>query len=431
MTTLTGAVVLGMATCVHAQVDTSIAQKKALSRRAAEADAYRNLAECIRGLQINSDTYVQDFVAESDTIRGAMDDFIKGVRLGEPRWFDDLSCEVPAEVTVAKVVETLKEVHTRYYKGDRIKGSDFRDMEQRIEKKVIQVVGMGAPREDLPPDLPQGVAEKIGAPATAPEPFVPDLWRQMGPSARMMAIRAAELDAKRKLLERIKGLRITSDTLVRDFVAETDSVTAQAQGLVVGARRIREYLHADEPIAEVTVEVPVESVVTIVKQLHTRTIQGDDIKGTDLSQVKQSIKGQSFQATGMGIPPQRLIDRYQAQANLPQLQFPEWATERITMKGNGAIPADMVGTAQGKLMAARAAELDAKRKLAEYVKGLTIRSETKVKDFVAEHDEIASHVDAVLVGSTVESTTFEGDMAEVVVAIPGMEIWDVLNNVMR
>ena len=34
-----------------------------------------------------------------------------------------------------------------------------------------------------------------------------------------MAKRAAEVDAKRKLLERIKGLRVTSDTTVRDFVA--------------------------------------------------------------------------------------------------------------------------------------------------------------------------------------------------------------------
>src|SRR5262249_38124918 len=142
-----------------AQVDTSAAQKKLLSKRAAEADAYRKLAECIKGLQITSDTYVKDFVAESDTIRAAMDDFIKGVRLGEPKWHSDMSCEVPAEVTVAKVIECLKECHTRFYKGNRVQGKDIVDMERKIEKKVISVVGMGAPREDLPPDLPQGVAE--------------------------------------------------------------------------------------------------------------------------------------------------------------------------------------------------------------------------------------------------------------------------------
>ena len=64
-----------------------------------------------------------------------------------------MSCEVPAEVTVAKIVATLKEVHQRYYKGDRITGKDIAQMVQRIQKKVIKVVGMGAPREDLPPPI--------------------------------------------------------------------------------------------------------------------------------------------------------------------------------------------------------------------------------------------------------------------------------------
>src|SRR6476646_4447712 len=78
-----------------AQVNVADAQNKLLSKRAAEADAYRKLAEAVKGLQITSDTYVKDFVAESDEIRSELDQFIKGVRLGKPRWFEDLSCEVP------------------------------------------------------------------------------------------------------------------------------------------------------------------------------------------------------------------------------------------------------------------------------------------------------------------------------------------------
>ena len=65
--------------------------------------AYRKLAESIKGLQIKSDTHVKDFVTESDVIEADLNAFIRGVRLGEPTWYEDLSCEVPAEVTVAKV----------------------------------------------------------------------------------------------------------------------------------------------------------------------------------------------------------------------------------------------------------------------------------------------------------------------------------------
>jgi len=422
-------VAAGFAVPVLAQ-DVDTAQKKLLSQRAAQADAYRKLAEAIKGLQITSDTYVKDFVAESDTIRADMDTFIRGVRLGPPKFYEDLSCEVPAEVTVAKVIETLKEIHTRDYKGDKIKGSDFVQMNQRIEQKVIKVVGMGAPRPDLPPDLPAGVEGVIGTPPKLPEPAIPAMWIKIGPQGRMMAIRAAELDAKRQLLERIKGLRITSDTIVRDFVAESDQITAQAQGTLIGAQIVRTYLHFDEPIAEVTVEVPLESVITTIRELHTRSIQGDRVKGTDIEEAVRSIKTKTFQATGQGIPPKNILQAYNAKAT-PQQQIPPWAMNPIRMDGSGVPPADKAGTAQGKLMAARAAELDAKRKLGEHIQGLQITSQTKVKDFVTEHDEIRTQMDAFLVGAVVEDTKFDGETARVTVSVPGMQVWEMISQRMR
>ena len=113
-------------------------------------------------------------------------------------------------------------------------------------------------------------------------------------------------------MSRIKGLRVTSDTIVRDFVAESDTITAHAMGKVIGATVVRTYLHDDEPIVEVTVEVPIESVISVIKELHTRTIQGDHVKGTDISNVTRSIKSRTFRATGMGIPPQRYLQAYNA-----------------------------------------------------------------------------------------------------------------------
>ena len=53
-------------------------------------------------------------------------------------------------------------------------------------------------------------------------------------------------------------------------------------------------------------------------------------------------------------------------------------------------------TAQGKLRAARAAELDAKRRLVEQVYGLSLSSTTTVRDFVTENDEIETQVNALL-----------------------------------
>ena len=262
-------------------------------------------------------------------------------------------------------------------------------------------------------------------------PPIPELWKKIGPKGRLTAQRAASVDAMRKLVERIIGLRINSETIVRDFVAESDQIQTFAQGKLIGAQEVRTYYHHDEPICEVTMEVPLESVITIIKELHTRSVRGDDIKGLDITQVSQSIKTQTFQATGTGIPKQEYLVAYNKQV-APAAQIPDWAQSPIRMTGNGVPPADKAGTPQGKLLAARAAELDAKRKLGEHINGLVIRSNTLVKDFVAEHDDIQTQMQAVLVGSSVEKTQLVADgTAQVTVAVPGMQVWEIFSTYTR
>lgn len=421
---VTAVVMLGIGVPLHAQ-DISREQTKLMAKRAAEADAYRKLAEAVYGLQINSRTYVQDFVAESDDIRTDVDAFIKGVRLGTPTWYDDGSCEVPAEVTVARVVETLRSAHSRHYKGDSIKTSDFEAMTSRIEKQVIKVTGMGAPRPDLPPDLPVGAVEMLGpAPGDwAPRAPIPDIWNQVGPQGRLMAIRAARVDALRRLAERIKGLRLTSRTQVRDFVAESDIITTEMNTFLVGAEEVGPpYLHHNQLIAEVTLRIPTEQVVTTVKQLHSRHYKGDDVKGHDVESIVRTVVKREFEATGNGVPPPQYLRRFNETAIVP---LPEWAMSPLEVVGEGTDPA--IDTPQGRLKAARAAELDAKRKLAEQIAGLRLHAETVVREFVAERDEVATMVDAVIRHATVTRTEFTSDTARVTVSIPGMQVWAVFN----
>jgi len=426
--TVFGAWLLAGLTWAAAQ-DVSPEQQKLLAKRAAEADAYRKLAEAVYGLQINSRTYVKNFVAESDDIRGDVDTFVKGIRLGTPTWYEDGSCEVPAEVTVAKVVETLRSAHDRYYKGDEIKTSDFESITRRIEKKVIKVLGMGAPRPDLPPDLPAGAAELLGPPPPgAPKPAIPAIWTKLPVQARLRALQAARVDAQRRLAERIKGLRLTARTQVRDFAAESDVITTELNAYLVGMEEVGSYLHNDEFIAEVTLRVPTEQVITTIKELHSRhyTDDPDDTRGHDIEDIVKTVVKKDFEATGMGVPPREYLRAYNEAA---AVQMPDWSMSAIEAQGQGTDPE--IGTPQGKLRAARAAELDAKRKLAERIAGLKIQSETLVRDFVSQHDEIRSLVDAILVDAAVTKTDFAADGATVTVAVPGMKVWGVVNEAQR
>lgn len=73
------------------------------------------------------------------------------------------------------------------------------------------------------------------------------------PNARPMAIRAAKVVALRNILETVNGVRIDSETIVKDFAVDSDVVRSQVQGVVRGARQVKvEYM------SDGTVEVIME-----------------------------------------------------------------------------------------------------------------------------------------------------------------------------
>ena len=122
-----------------------------------------------------------------------------------------------------------------------------------------------------------------------------------------------------------------------------------------------------------------------------------------------------------GVPPQKFLN----QARSAGVSMPDWMGETIAAVGQGTD--NRITTAQGKLKAARAAELDAKRKLAEQVFGLTISSNTTVRDFITQYDEIASQVHAVLAGAVADPADFSGEVAHVRVSMPAAKVWSVIN----
>ena len=408
---------------VAAQDPAAAAQNKLLARRAAEADCYRKLAETVYGVQITSDTYVRDFVAESDEIRSAVDTFVKGIRLGPPRYYEDGTCEVDAEVTVANMVTEIKRIHKEHYKGRVIHTTDIEHIKDVLKTKVIRVTGAGAPRPDLPAGLPEGIEDVItAAPATyLPARSIPPIWRSVPAQARLMAQRSARVVAMRKLLERIKGLRLTSSTLVRDFITESDEIAAHADGLVLGAAEVGLYLHSDELIAEVTLEVEVEKVIEKIKELYTEYYRGHQVTSEDITDIQKTAHRRRIRATGAGVPPSRFL----AQARSAGVDFPDWMERQLRATGQGTD--DAIDTAQGKLRAARAAEIEAMRQLADQVYGLSVSASMTVRNFLTRNEEITTQVEAVISGAIAGPPSFSGDTATVTVSMPAAEVWSVVH----
>jgi hypothetical protein len=76
-------------------------QVRLLAERAAKADAYRNLLERVKGVRIEGETTVQDFIARNDIIRTRVDGVLRGARVTSSRVMPDKTYEVELEVRIA------------------------------------------------------------------------------------------------------------------------------------------------------------------------------------------------------------------------------------------------------------------------------------------------------------------------------------------
>lgn len=61
----------------------------AVQRRVAQLDAYRQLAEAVRGVHVTSETTVEMYELVSDTIRTELDTFLKGQQVVSEGWLED------------------------------------------------------------------------------------------------------------------------------------------------------------------------------------------------------------------------------------------------------------------------------------------------------------------------------------------------------
>jgi len=83
------------------------------------------------------------------------------------------------------------------------------------------------------------------------------------PQARPMALRAAQVDAYRNLLETVQGVQIDSKTTVKDFAVESDVINTAISGMVKGAQIVKKEYLSDGTV-EVTVRMPLSGLAKAI-----------------------------------------------------------------------------------------------------------------------------------------------------------------------
>lgn len=95
-----------------------------------------------------------------------------------------------------------------------------------------------------------------------------------------------------------------------------------------------------------------------------------------------------------------------------------WSAGTVFAHGYGVAPEEYAGTGKARLLARRAAQLDAYRNLAEIVDGVRVNSQTRVQELMLASDTVRTQVESVIKGALMVKDHYQNEVATVTMQIP-------------
>ncbi|MBM3887640.1 MAG: hypothetical protein FJ388_00795 [Verrucomicrobia bacterium] len=242
-------------------------QKRLEAIRVADVDAMRLLVERVCGVQLTSDTTIHDLLLASDDIASEVERTIRGVSTTEePKYLKDGSLQVVRAVKLREVLDVLTaKLKTKTSETGVITQEELLKFERKHQDTVVDVMGNGA--------LPDSEGLK-----------------------KIQAKRAAEIDAYRKLLERLMGVQITSQTSVKKCVLESDFIGARAAEWVKGAKPVKIEYERDGS-CEVSMQIKFTEIFRVIKK-YTKT----GVDAQDWVKIETEYADKTFTEIGRGAP---------------------------------------------------------------------------------------------------------------------------------
>jgi hypothetical protein len=415
-------------------------QEKLLAKNAAVRDAQRNLLERIKGLRIDGNSTVRDFVTQSDQINTALSEWLRGATVvpGSETWDGELY-RLEMQVTLEQVRAAIEQIQRTYPSGRTYVTENMTTVNKEV---VIKAPGQGTSRAAAMVAPPAGAPPVYGGAAAIVPRQIPPGWETVTAQGRLLAERAARADALRKLAERIRGVKIDANTTVRDFVTQADVINTQFQTKLAGARQIGPTRFLPDQTCEVDLEVTIQDVTKWLTETQ------DWLRHPDAPHLDRPLRTYQFEKimdfgpertlreTGAGVPRGDTIRNAPPAGNssalpppppsAPAAAVPPWAAGMVAAKGTG-VPTPGETGAAARIGAERSAELDARRKLLEKVQGVQIDAQTTMKDFITQNDQVRSRVLGVLQGAEVgEPKQLADGSVEVVVSLPMEKVYRAL-----
>jgi len=168
----------------------SAAQARAMAERAAYVVALRNLLEAVKGVRVDSESTVENFMVTSDVIRTHVDGIVRGARITKTRYMADGSVEVQVAMPLrGDLMDALVPENFGRPTGPQLpkpapvpqKPSDVKPIPQPSKPEPSKPVTPPAPEnkpEPVKPTLPP--AGQV--PEKKPEPTKPETPAQEAPT---------------------------------------------------------------------------------------------------------------------------------------------------------------------------------------------------------------------------------------------------------
>lgn len=203
----------------------------------------------------------------------------------------------------------------------------------------------------------------VAKPRSTASAVLPAIWNSSSAQERLKALRVAQLDAYRALLERVYGFQISSGTTIYDCALKSDQIHTRINLLLKGATEMEKPEFNDKGMVMVVYGMKLRKIIDILKVDKT----------FDTTTITKGIQDKTIEALGCG-----------------------------------ALPGTM---GMKMLRAKRAAELDAYRLMAERITGVKLNSETTVANMCLKNDKVQASLVAFLKGLKPTAVNYKADGA--------------------
>ncbi len=421
------------ATCLAQQEQ---AQDRALAIRAARLDAMRQLMETIEGLNISASTQVKDFITESDEVQAFLTAFLQDAQqIGQVRYCADGTCEVTMAVSLDEVIQFLQEAWQHHPSKKISSAKQFEQIRHYSSQKKFVATGRGGSRH-----VPR---------QTSPA----NIWDRVHPRGKLMALRAAQVDAYRNLAETIKGIQISSRTTVRDFVTESDEILTAFNEFISGIETVGTPRYRTDGVVEVTAQVRIDKVMGALAAMCKTLYNGRKWNLQAFEKLSATHNNRLVQATGLGVPPAKYVFQEASEdamypkivpSNTPSAKInhnqfeksttttplttgkstPEWTTRTLRVKGVGTFFDSGEDGIKAEVMAKRAAKQNGYRQLEGLVMSLKLNASMSVFDLAKRSPDVETKIKEAIKKARVRNYhTLDDGSIEVDMDLALDEIW--------